>query len=244
VGSYGSPFVQRCLAQLIETQTPFKYTNIDLQNKPDWFLQSSPLAKVPFLRLSDGKVLFESLVILEFIDSLLPTEKQVTPKDPYIRAENRAWIEYLDSSLMEVFVSVYKPTSEEFEALLPKTAQRFAAVEEQIKGPFWNGDKLSLIDFAAAPMLYRVIFVDNVTRKDVGNLANFPKVRAWVAKLLSHPCFYQAAALQLDPEYGNQDIGVISSFQYSSEEFLKDLREVYRKKVKPRFPGAYFTSLL
>ena len=58
------PFVQRSVITLLEKDIPFKRTNIDLANKPDWFLQISPLGKVPVLKI-DGNILFESAVINE-----------------------------------------------------------------------------------------------------------------------------------------------------------------------------------
>ncbi|HEY9734725.1 MAG TPA: glutathione S-transferase N-terminal domain-containing protein, partial [Trichocoleus sp.] len=56
------PYVQRSIITLIEKQIPHERAYIDLAHKPDWFLQRSPLGKVPILLVGE-EVLFESAVI-------------------------------------------------------------------------------------------------------------------------------------------------------------------------------------
>lgn len=63
------PFVQRAAIVLLEKDIAFERIDVDLVDKPDWFLSLSPTGKVPLLKLGqqDGKdaVLFESMVICE-----------------------------------------------------------------------------------------------------------------------------------------------------------------------------------
>ncbi len=81
------PYVQRAVISLTEKGVPFERVDIDLDNKPDWFLKISPLGKVPVLQVGD-KVVFESAVILEYLEEIQP--KPLHPKDPLTRAEHRA----------------------------------------------------------------------------------------------------------------------------------------------------------
>ena len=57
------PYVQRAAIALLEKDVPFERRNIDLANRPDWFLKLSPLGKVPVLVIDHDVVLFESTVI-------------------------------------------------------------------------------------------------------------------------------------------------------------------------------------
>jgi glutathione S-transferase len=61
------PYVQRAVIALLEKGVPFERIDIDLANKPDWFIKISPLGKVPVLVVTDedGRevALFESNVI-------------------------------------------------------------------------------------------------------------------------------------------------------------------------------------
>ena len=47
------PFVQRAAIALAEKGVEFERIDVDLANKPDWFLAISPLGKVPLLKVSD-----------------------------------------------------------------------------------------------------------------------------------------------------------------------------------------------
>ena len=58
------PYVQRARIVLEEKSVPHELEFVDLADKPDWFLEISPLGKVPVL-LVDGQPLFESVVIAE-----------------------------------------------------------------------------------------------------------------------------------------------------------------------------------
>ncbi len=65
------PYVQRAVIALNEKGVPFERIDIDLANKPDWFLKLSPLGKVPVLVVTTEKgevALFESNVICEYIE--------------------------------------------------------------------------------------------------------------------------------------------------------------------------------
>ncbi|MES9918471.1 MAG: glutathione S-transferase N-terminal domain-containing protein, partial [Candidatus Thiodiazotropha sp. 4PDIV1] len=61
------PFVQRSVILLREKQIDFDLEYISLDEPPEWFLRLSPTGKVPLMLVNDS-VLFESSVILDFLD--------------------------------------------------------------------------------------------------------------------------------------------------------------------------------
>ena len=61
------PYVQRAVIALTEKGVAFERIDIDLANKPDWFLKISPLGKTPVLLVGDTAI-FESAVILEYLE--------------------------------------------------------------------------------------------------------------------------------------------------------------------------------
>src|SRR5947209_1305066 len=90
------PYVQRAVIALTEKGVAFERIDIDLSNKPDWFLKISPLGKVPVLSVGSdaGEVaLFESNVICEYIEETQGGAK-LHPQDPLQRAQHRAWMEF------------------------------------------------------------------------------------------------------------------------------------------------------
>ena len=148
------PFVQRSVITLLEKGIPFRRVNIDLANKPDWFLRLSPLGKVPVLKIH-GQVLFESAVINEYLDEITPPSMH--PADPLQKALNRAWIEY-SAELSNL--SFKMATTDDAEALaraLASLKERFRHLEKNLgDGPFFNGASFSLIDAAYAPVFIRI----------------------------------------------------------------------------------------
>ena len=62
--------------------------NINIKDKPEWFLELAPLGKVPALELPDGRILYESDVICDYLDEAYP-EQRIVPDDPFTRAELR-----------------------------------------------------------------------------------------------------------------------------------------------------------
>ena len=99
------PYVQRAVIALTEKGVPFERIDIDLANKPDWFLKISPLGKVPVLLVEtgDGEVaLFESNVICEYIEETQGGAK-LHPQDALKRAQHRAWMEFGSTILSELW---------------------------------------------------------------------------------------------------------------------------------------------
>src|SRR5260370_6869549 len=85
------PYVQRAVIALTEKGVAFERIDIDLANKPDWFLTISPLGKTPVLGVGDTAI-FESAVILEYLEETQP--KPLHPADALASAAHRAWIEF------------------------------------------------------------------------------------------------------------------------------------------------------
>ena len=86
------PYVQRAAIALHEMDAPFERRDIDLANKPDWFLKLSPLGKVPILVVDDDVVLFESSVIAQYVDEI--TGDKLLSSDPLEKYGQLAWVEF------------------------------------------------------------------------------------------------------------------------------------------------------
>src|SRR6476620_922185 len=81
------PYVQRAVIALNEKGVAFERVDIDLANKPAWFLKISPLGKVPVLTVASDEgdiALFESNVICEYIEESQGGAR-LHPQDPLQR---------------------------------------------------------------------------------------------------------------------------------------------------------------
>src|SRR5579862_1904320 len=126
------PYVQRAVIALTEKGVPFERIDIDLANKPDWFLKISPLGKVPVLvvRRDDGSevALFESNVICEYIEETQSGEK-LHPQHALERAEHRAWMEFGSAILGDLWGLETATDAATFESKRQAVAAKFARVE-------------------------------------------------------------------------------------------------------------------
>jgi glutathione S-transferase len=178
------PYVQRAVIALNEKGVPFERVDIDLASKPDWFLKISPLGKVPVLvvRSDEGEVaLFESNVICEYIEDTQGGAK-LHPQDPLQRAQHRAWMEFGSTILGELWGLETTGDPAIFEAKRVAIAAKFARVEEALgSGPFFAGEKFSLVDAVFAPIFRYFDVFDTLI--DLSVFAETPKVRAWRAEL-------------------------------------------------------------
>ena len=178
------PFVQRSVITLLEKDIPFKRTNIDLAHKPDWFLQISPLGKVPVLRI-DGNILFESAVINEYLDEITPPSMH--PQDALQKAMNRAWIEFGSELSNLSFRMLTSPERAVVEDALQALRDKFQFLEKNLTAaPFFNGAAFSLIDAAYAPVFIRIEYLLKQVITDVIP-PDCEQVLAWSAAILSRP---------------------------------------------------------
>ena len=138
------PWVQRSAIVLREKNTEFELRHIEPDNRPEWFLAISPHKKVPVLRIDDRVSLFESNAINEYLDETI--EPRLHPADPFERALNRAWTDYVPTFASTVTATAYADTEEDYNkaaAGIPVPFERLEkALEKQGNGPFFNGDKV------------------------------------------------------------------------------------------------------
>src|SRR5579862_9196604 len=107
------PYVQRAVIALTEKGTDFERIDIDLANKPEWFLAISPLGKTPVLQVGDTPI-FESAVILEYLEETAP--RPLHPADALRRAEHRGWIEFGSAVLNDIAGLYSAPDEAAFKA--------------------------------------------------------------------------------------------------------------------------------
>ena len=186
------PYVQRAVIALAERGVPFERIDIDLNNKPDWFLKISPLGKVPVLQVDD-KAVFESAVILEYLEETLPNP--LHPKDALARAEHRAWIEFGSAVLGDIWGLETVSDEAAFKAKAIQAEARFARLEERLVAtPWFDGEAFSLVDAVFAPAFRYFDVFDEIG--DFGILANKPKIAHWRKSLRERPSLRTAVSAE------------------------------------------------
>lgn len=185
------PYVQRAVIALTEKGVPFERIDIDLANKPDWFLAISPLGKTPVLQVGDTAI-FESAVILEYLEETQP--KPLHPADPLTRAEHRAWIEFGSAVLSDIAGFYAAPDEATFKAKTSQLEQRFARLEARVAAaPWFDGENFSLVDAVFGPVFRYFDVFDEIA--DFGILVGKPKLACWRKSLAARPSVRAAVSV-------------------------------------------------
>jgi glutathione S-transferase len=184
------PYVQRAVIALTEKDAAFERIDIDLANKPGWFLAISPLGKTPVLQVGDVAI-FESAVILEYLE-----ETQLNPMhpaDPMRRAEHRGWIEFASAILNDIAGFYAAPDEAAFKAKTSQLERRFARLEARAAAsPWFDGENFSLVDAVFGPVFRYFDVFDEIA--DFGILAGKPKLAHWRKALAARPSVRTAVA--------------------------------------------------
>ena len=188
------PFVQRSVITLNYKGIEHEMVFVDLDNPPEWFLEISPMGRVPVLRVDGKTVIFESAVINEYLDDVTPPS--LHPADPLQRALNKSWIEFGGTCCSLTFQLMVVPEKQEFDDIVSELTDNLAQVEAVFgDGPYFNGADFSLIDAAYAPIFIRLDVFSSLL--DLHILDRLPKIRDWATRLLAMPAVQSARVPEL-----------------------------------------------
>ena len=98
IGSLTSPFVRKVRVVLAEKKLDYKFDIEDVWSADTTISESNPLGKVPCLVMEGGEAIFDSRVIVEYVDTLSPVGKLI-PLSGRERVEVRTWEALADGLL-------------------------------------------------------------------------------------------------------------------------------------------------
>src|SRR5512135_2390863 len=160
ITSLTSPYGRKVRVVLLEKKIPFQ-----LQVENPWLPDSpvpgfNPLGKVPVLVLEDGESVFDSRVIVEYLDHASPVAHLI-PSEPKSRLVVRG-VEALADGVTDAAVAVYlekkrapERQSGDWLTLQEKTLFRgLEALSEALgENPWYLGNSMTLADVACGCML-------------------------------------------------------------------------------------------
>lgn len=156
IGSLASPYVRKVRIAMAE-----KKLDCDLFLENVWapestILESNPLGKVPCLIMEDGGAMFDSRVIVEYLDTLSPVGKLIPPNGRE-RAEVKCWEALADGVLdAAVLVRLERTLRPEAQQSPEWIKRQLAKVDAGLKAmstglkdkPFCSGTYYTLADVA------------------------------------------------------------------------------------------------
>lgn len=104
IGSLASPYVRKVRIVMAEKKLDYALILENVWANDTTIQQSNPLGKVPCLLMEDGGAMFDSRVIVEYLDTLTPVGKLI-PAHGRERAEVKNW-EALADGILDAAVLV------------------------------------------------------------------------------------------------------------------------------------------
>jgi glutathione S-transferase len=98
LGSLASPYVRKVRVVMAEKKLDYELVLDNVWNPETIVPQSNPLGKVPCLIMEDGAAMFDSRVIVEYLDTLTPVGKLI-PAQSRERAVVKCWEALADGML-------------------------------------------------------------------------------------------------------------------------------------------------
>jgi glutathione S-transferase len=193
LGSAGSPFVRKVRVIAAEKGIPVEYV-VQRANVPGSPVpQMNPLGKIPILVLDDGEVVYDSVVIGEYLDGLKP-EPRLVPSDFAGRIAVKRF-EALGDGLAEVIVYIShdigpmndpERRAEWMPRQYGKLERSLAAFEKAIHGRTWlHGDAFGLADICAG---YAIFYLDLVLQ-DFDWRTRYPGLVGYGERLMARNSF-------------------------------------------------------
>jgi glutathione S-transferase len=199
LGSTASPYVRKVRVVMAEKKLDYAFVTEDVWSADTTIAESNPLGKVPCLVMEGAEALFDSRVIVEYLDTLSPVGKLI-PSVGRERAEIKTW-EALADGLMDAAILARleatwtgRTKAQRSQAWIDRQITKVNdAVKAMARGlgdkPFCAGIHLSLADIAVGCALgyldFRFPQID--WRTDNPNLAKL------VEKLAQRPSFADTA---------------------------------------------------
>ena len=158
IGSLTSPYVRKVRIVLAEKKLDYHLEVEDVWGN-DRILASNPLGKVPCLVMEGGEAVFDSRVIVEYVDTLSPVGRLI-PERGRERAEVRTWEALADGVLDAAIAarleltwsgrSEVERSSAWIDRQMDKVHHSVAAMSKGLADKPWccNGNHLTLADIA------------------------------------------------------------------------------------------------
>ena len=137
IGSITSPYVRKVRIVMAEKKLDYQWVLEDVWAADSAIVAANPLGKVPCLVMEGGEAVFDSRVIVEYLDTLSPVGKLI-PAQGRERAEVKTW-EALGDGLLDA-------------AILARLEATWAGRTEQQRSTAWIARQMGKIEDALKAM--------------------------------------------------------------------------------------------
>ena len=150
-------YSQRIHLVLDSKKIPYDVVYINLSNIPDWFYEKSPLGKVPALEVESGDVIYESLIIADYLEDIWTTHP-LYPRDPLQKAKDRILVDQFNritGAMYKLLLSSNRNYADDYKNVVIEGLATFEKELGNSEGPFFGGHKAGMLDYMIWPWCER-----------------------------------------------------------------------------------------
>ncbi|TSA15168.1 MAG: glutathione S-transferase [Comamonadaceae bacterium] len=195
LGSKTSPYVRKVRIVMLEKKLDYVFVPEDVWSEQTTITETNPLGKVPCLIMEAGEALFDSRVIVEYLDTLSPVGKLI-PAVGRERAEVKTWEALADGVLDAAILARLEATwvgrspAERSQAWIDRQLGKIhTSLKAMSKGlgdkPYCAGIHLSLADVAVGCALSYLDF----RFPQIDWRSDYPNLQKLLDKLMLRPSF-------------------------------------------------------
>jgi glutathione S-transferase len=195
IGAISSPYVRKVRIVMAEKRLDYEFVLEDVWSADTTIAQSNPLGKVPCLVMEGGEALFDSRVIVEYLDTLSPVGKLI-PALGRERAEVKTWEALADGVLDAAILARLEanwPGRQKLQRSQGWIDRQLAKVDASLKAmsqglgekTFCFGKQLSLADIAVGCALGYLDF----RFPDIDWRTPYPNLGKMQERLMQRPSF-------------------------------------------------------
>ncbi|MGO1119868.1 glutathione S-transferase family protein [Rhodovibrionaceae bacterium A322] len=200
-----SPFARRCIISMKILGIDFERKELNTALDFDKILAENPVGRVPALILDDGRGIYDSAAILDWIDQQVGTERALIPLSGDDRVAVMGLVSLATSTMEKNVGAVYevhqrpaeKVHADWLNRLERQTSGGFAALEAALGDKtYFHGDRLTQADISVA-VLYDFTTVMNAKLLE-GN--PYPKLAAHLERMKELPAFQETDLAPFRPK--------------------------------------------
>ena len=189
-----SPYVRKVRIALAEKKIEYHMVDASPWDPGNPVHAWSPLGKVPVLVLDDGTCLFDSRVIVEYIDTVSPVSRLI-PEPNRQRIEVKRW-EALADGICDAMITIVqesrRPARQQSKAWIERQQQKLGAgvaeLARELEEKAWcDGESYTLADIATGCALGYL----DLRNPDLDWRREYPNLAKLAEKLAKRPSFQE-----------------------------------------------------
>lgn len=196
IGSFTSPYVRKVRIAMAEKRIECEFVQENVWSADTEISQYNPLGKVPVLVLDDGLTVYDSRVIVEYLDGVSPVSRLI-PENGRDRLMVKRW-EALGDGIADAGIAVFlerkraeaQQSKDWIDRQIGKAECGIAAAARELgERDYCHGTALSLGDISlGCSLLWLEFRLGHIKWRET-----HPNLKAWIEKLETRASFVETA---------------------------------------------------